>query len=661
MRLLPSRQVHLDFHTSEHIGGIASKFDKEQFQQALKLGHVNGICVFGKCHHGYFYYPTQVGTSHPGLEPGRDLAGEMMDACHEIGIYAPLYLTFGWSHLDSKEHPEWNARKKDGTFCGARDYDFNAKPTDPKPESAWIHLCTAGGYRQYLYDMTEEACRRYKQLDGLFFDICFWNELCYCDHCRKGMQEAGVDIDDPAAVKAYADTQKRITVEGLNAIVHAHHPDATIFYNTGGAAIEKPQWHFAGTYFELEDLPTVWGGYDKLPVRARYFSGTGKECMATTGKFHRAWGEFGGFKTKEALRYECAAIFAYGARAKVGDQLHPNGKMDLETYRNIGYAYSYIEQIEDYCLDTAETAKLGLLVGTNSTICNATAKLLLDSQIDFDIVCKDGDFTKYDTIIIPETFRMDEVDAAEMDAFVKQGGKVMILGGGGLKRNADEFAFDVPFTYEGKSEYDMDFFQLAEETEGIVSSPVLCYRSAHKVSGKGEVHSYVYEPYFSRTYEKFCSHYNTPYKEEKALYPGAIQCGNVMYVAHELGSLYVNYGATYHRRYFAWLLRKLYNADSMIAELPSQGRIHFVKREQTKQYMAHLLYASPVRRGEVEILEDFPTLYNIPLKIQVPEEVISARLIPQGTELEMEKCGQWLQLTVPQLQSHQMVVFEYKD
>ena len=40
------RQVHLDFHTSEKIDGIGEKFDKKQFQEALKAGHINSITVF---------------------------------------------------------------------------------------------------------------------------------------------------------------------------------------------------------------------------------------------------------------------------------------------------------------------------------------------------------------------------------------------------------------------------------------------------------------------------------------------------------------------------------------------------------------------------------------------------------------------------------------
>jgi len=65
---MPSRQVHLDFHTSEFIPGIGEKFDKKQFQEALKIGHINQINIFSKCHHSWSCYPTKVGKMHPNLK-----------------------------------------------------------------------------------------------------------------------------------------------------------------------------------------------------------------------------------------------------------------------------------------------------------------------------------------------------------------------------------------------------------------------------------------------------------------------------------------------------------------------------------------------------------------------------------------------------------------
>ena len=115
----------------------------------------------------------------------------------------------------------------------------------------------------------------------------------------------------------------------------------------------------------------------------------------------------------------------------------------------------------------------------------------------------------------------------------------------------------------------------------------------------------------------------------------------------------------YHRRYFEWLLRKLYTADSVKVDMPVQGRVHFVKREQENQYVLHLTYGSPIRRGEVEVMEDFPTLYHVPVEIRVPEEIKKVKMIPQNREIAFNKTEKGYLFEVPELTAHQMVVFEY--
>jgi len=102
---LPTRQIHLDFHTSGFISGVGEKFSKAQFQEALRVGHVNHINIFSKDHSGYSFYPTKVGTMHPNLK--FNLLKEQMEACHEIGVNTSFYFTVGWSALDAEQHPEW--------------------------------------------------------------------------------------------------------------------------------------------------------------------------------------------------------------------------------------------------------------------------------------------------------------------------------------------------------------------------------------------------------------------------------------------------------------------------------------------------------------------------------------------------------------------------
>jgi hypothetical protein len=55
------RQVHLNFHASPLIPGIAAAFTAEEFARALSEARVNSIACFAVCHHGLSYYPTKVG------------------------------------------------------------------------------------------------------------------------------------------------------------------------------------------------------------------------------------------------------------------------------------------------------------------------------------------------------------------------------------------------------------------------------------------------------------------------------------------------------------------------------------------------------------------------------------------------------------------------
>ena len=151
---LPStRQVHLDFHTSEHIPDIGASFSKDQFQEALQIGHVNHINIFAKGHHSWSYYPTQVGMVHPNLD--FDLLGSQIEACHEIGVKCPIYFTVGWSANDAEMHPEWCVRKQNGSFAGR--WNAKAGPEDPLPGFSWKLLCPSGSYHKMILDKLAEV------------------------------------------------------------------------------------------------------------------------------------------------------------------------------------------------------------------------------------------------------------------------------------------------------------------------------------------------------------------------------------------------------------------------------------------------------------------------------------------------------------------------
>src|SRR5574344_1682734 len=108
MYKLRFRQVHLDFHTSPLMEGVGSKFDKKEWQDRLLKAHVNSITCFSLCHHGESYHPTQVGQMHPSLK--FNLLRAQIDACHEIDVNVPIYLSAGLNQYASMLHPEWREK-----------------------------------------------------------------------------------------------------------------------------------------------------------------------------------------------------------------------------------------------------------------------------------------------------------------------------------------------------------------------------------------------------------------------------------------------------------------------------------------------------------------------------------------------------------------------
>lgn len=134
---------------------------------------------------------------HPHLD--FDLTGEMIDAAHEIGVRAPVYITAGWSHLDTIGHPEWRSVSKDGG-----NVPVEGPQGEFKEYYSWYMMCLNDGeYAQHIYDLTEEIAKRYKDLDGLFYDICFMGDACYCDTCKKGMREMGLNSDKESDAKIF--------------------------------------------------------------------------------------------------------------------------------------------------------------------------------------------------------------------------------------------------------------------------------------------------------------------------------------------------------------------------------------------------------------------------------------------------------------------------
>ncbi len=635
--------VHLDFHTSPDIEGIGSKFDKKEFTRVIREANIDLVTVFAKCHHGYSYYPTKVGTMHPHLN--FNLLREEIEAIHDAGAKAPIYITVGWSKKDADEHPEWHQvdflTKKPLTTI------MPETPDGKFLECNWTTLCPSGEYGRYLESITHEVCQNFDTSDGVFFDIFFVSNACSCESCRRGAIEMGLDPDNYDDARKYYAQKHVEMMQKLTGIVHSYTPGATVFYNSGGAEINRTEYHPYQTHYELEDLPTAWGGYDLMPLRAKFFEKYGKPYLGMTGKFHHSWGEFGGFKNKEALRYECADMLSVGASISVGDHLHPSGKIDESTYDMIGHAFGYVRKIEKYCFNTTAKTDLAIWMSHNEASDIGASKLLQIMHLEFDVIESGAALDKYNCIVLPDYVHLSEADEAALRDFVTRGGR--------LVASYKSLPSGLGTELISPSEYALDYIRCDLPD---CKTPFLAYSSAYVVKSEGEVLAQVYEPYFDRTPQHFCGHKNTPNKTEPATYPALVRCGGVIYFAHPVFKAYNDSGNYILEQYVEEGINKVYDRKITTENLPSCARIRLREQKDDGSLALHLLYAPPINRGNVCLLEDFPTLHDVKITIKTDAKVKSVRRVPENESIPFTADGDSVSFTVPPFSLHSLIIIE---
>lgn len=655
------RQVHLDFHTSEAITPIGDRFDKKQFQEMLKRGHVDSITVFSKCHHGWAYHPSEANEMHPGLS--FDLLGAQIEAAHEINVKTPVYLSAGLDEKLARRHPEWLIR-------------------DKHDRTNWVEGFLQPGYHQFCMNTTyldillgqiREVLSRY-EADGLFLDIVGVRK-CYCHSCVESVRREGKDPRDEEAMrrlweKTYAHYTAKVkeTVESVK-------PGLPIFHNGGHIARGRRDLAFMNTHLELESLPTGGWGYDHFPLSARYAQTLGVDFLGMTGKFHTSWGEFGGYKHPNALRYETALSLAHGARCSIGDQLHPDGLMDTATYELIGQAYREVESKEAWCLKAVNVADVALLSleaagvhplaraeGVRPADADAGAvRMLLEGKFLFDVIDKEHDFSAYRVLILPDYVAVDEGLQGKLMNYIRDGGKILATGWSGLDPDGSGYAIDLGVRDLGPNPYRPDYFRPFFKPGNLGEASFVMYAQGRRIELAGGTELGAREDsYFNRDVFTFCSHQHTPTSRAYGG-PAMVESGSGIYLAWNVFEDYADKGSLILKEAVLYALNRLLPGRTLQTDLPAQGVVTLQEQKEEKRLVQHLLYASPVRRGKnIEVIEDIIPLYGVQTSIRTPRRVKHVYLAPQQQPIPFRVEGQTVSYTVPKLECHQMVVLDYE-
>ena len=655
---LPFRQIHLDFHTGPAVPDVGRDFDARQFARTMKQARVDSVTVFAKCHHGHLYYLTKRPERHPGLKAGLDLTGRQVEALHREGIRAPIYISVQCDEYAANHYPQWIARNADSSIVGWRGGKswFGA---------GWQILDMSSPYQEFLAEQTAEVLKRFKPVDGIFFDMC-WDQPSSSQYAIRGMLKAGRDPESDQDRQAYAHQVALDYMDRFYKMVKAASPDATVYFN-GRSYFNLAEEVKYQSQVEIECLPTGGWGYMFFPRVVRFGRRFGKPCMGMTARFHKSWADFGGLKPYAALEYETAQMMAHGARCSIGDQLHPRGVLDKAAYDLIGQVYTRVAEREPW-LDAQAVTEIGLFQAParhtsaiESTGADEGAtRMLMHLKHQFDVVHPQSDLGKYSVLILPDCITVDAALAGRLRTFLKGGGRMLASGTSGLSADGTKVLMpELGIVAKGMSPYTTTYIRFGRQIGQDVppTDHVMYERGVRVLAARGaKVLARVVEPYFERAWDHFSSHRQTP-PDKVTAYAAAIESARAAYVPFPIFTAYANHGNYPYRLLVRNLLARLLPNPLLCVDAPTSTEATVMR--QKGRTIVHLLQYCPERRAQgLDIVEDIVPILSVRVSLRLAKRPRRVYTAPSQAKVPFDYENGRAELVLPEVRGHEMVVFE---
>lgn len=631
------RQIHLDFHTSPAIPAVGAKFDPKAFAQTLKAAHVNSITLFAKCHHGHLYYETAHPAKHPTLKGG--LLESQIAALKAEGIRTPIYISVQCDEYAANTHPEWIALNPDGSRVGRKPLVNDC--------FSWQILDMSSPYVDYLCAQTEEVMKKFKPVDGLFFDMC-WDQPSASNWAKAGMIKAGLNPESETDRATYARQVSHSYMKRLCDLVARYQKDVPIFFNSRPLIRLSDEKKYL-KHVEVEALPSGQWGYQYFPVSIRFVRPLDMPTLGMTGRFHKSWADFGGLRTVPSLQYDCAQSLAHGALCSIGDQLHPAGVLDKGAYDVIGQVYGYVEKCEPFVRDTKAPKEIAVLYAEDLPGNHAQEtfvgvyRALTPLGYQYDFVLPEAKWEEYAVVIVTTATPLTVELKQRLTLYMKKGGRV-------LHEVTEGEASPFTTTYLR--------FDSADRGTLAESDHVFYERGVRiKAQSGDKVLAQIVEPYFERAWDHFCSHAQTPSKLEASEYAAGVVRGNEALLALPVFLAYARHANLPCRQLVSVALKALLPKPTIRIEAASY--VEAVANDRPGQRIVHLLSFVPQKKtATMEMVEEAVPARNIMLSIKVSQAVKAVTLQPENKPIAFTEADGYVTVKLDWIEGHTMVVVE---
>ena len=171
------RRQLTDMHIHDLDESFLSKLDADEYYENLVKAKIQSPMIYLQSHVGLCNYKTESARTHKHFLKGENEIKRLIKKCKDGGMKVVGYYSLIFNNYAAEQHPEWEMVHQSGETWRDRGQRYG--------------LCCPCNeeYREWLKIQIDELAREFDNLDGLFFDMPYWEVPCYCESCQRKFKE----------------------------------------------------------------------------------------------------------------------------------------------------------------------------------------------------------------------------------------------------------------------------------------------------------------------------------------------------------------------------------------------------------------------------------------------------------------------------------------
>ena len=632
--------IHFDFHAGYDCGEIGKNVDRAMVEYIIDLVKPDYVQCDCKGHPGISSYPTKVGHPAPGFV--RDPLKIWREVTAEKGVALYLHYSGVWDNEAVKNHPHWARMNEKGE-------------TDKKLTSVF------GPYVDSLLIPQLKELSDVYQVDGVWVDgECWAVERDYRPNALKafteqtGIQEIPRKPEDPHWFEfsefhrdAFRKYLKHYVTE-----LHKHNPNFQIASNWAYSSL-MPEPVTIDVDFISGDY-SARNSYHSARLEGRSMVHQGKPWDLMAWSF--TWRD-GHYSTKSIpqLKQEAAAVLALGGGFQTYFPQKRDGSIRKWQMKLMAEIARFCRARQPFCHRAKPVPQIGLIYSGKASYrkskklfgpwhgeivaLRGILQCLLDAQNVVDVVMEHH-LTKptqhYPLLIFPEWEYIEPDFKNELLDYVEQGGNLLIIGPKAAALFEEELG--VKLLEEPVEKVN------GLEHNGFLAGVKSLFQRVELADGT--------KP-FGRIYEN-----NDPIGDyEIAATIAQYGKGKIAGTYLNLGERYFNASTSVSRDFLNALVRELF--PEPMVEVKGSHYVDVTLLKKNGALIVNLINTiGPHGNDKVNVFDEIPPIGPLSISIRHQTRPQKVTLEPGGKELAYQYSKAKIQLTLPELEFHDMIVVE---